>query len=39
MHDHLFIFRIVKCYTVWTWHREELDKPIRECWPKGMSLL
>jgi len=28
MHDHLFIFGIVRSYTLWTWHGEVLDKPM-----------
>jgi len=27
MRDQLFISSIVKSYTVWTWHKEVLDKP------------
>jgi len=27
MHDHLFIFGIMRSYTIWTWHGEVLDKP------------
>ena len=27
MRDHLFIFGIMRSYTLWTWHGEVLDKP------------
>ncbi|WVZ05731.1 hypothetical protein V8G54_019077 [Vigna mungo] len=27
LHDHLFMFGIIRTYTVWTWHREVLDQP------------
>jgi len=27
MHDHLFIFGIMRSYTLWIWHGEVLDKP------------
>jgi len=27
MRDHLFIFGIMMCYTLWTCHGEVLDKP------------
>ncbi|WVZ17031.1 hypothetical protein V8G54_010013 [Vigna mungo] len=27
LHDHLFMFGIMRTYTVWTWHREVLDQP------------
>jgi len=27
MCDHLFIFGIMRSYTLWTWHGEVLDKP------------
>jgi len=25
--DHIFIFGIIRCYTLWTWQGEVLDKP------------
>jgi len=28
MRDHLFIFGIMRSYTLWTWHGEVLDKPM-----------
>ncbi|WVZ05866.1 hypothetical protein V8G54_019212 [Vigna mungo] len=27
MHDHIFIFSIMRTYTVWTWHEEVSDQP------------
>jgi len=27
MRDHLFIFGIMRSYTLWTWHGEVLDNP------------
>ncbi|WVZ22549.1 hypothetical protein V8G54_001093 [Vigna mungo] len=27
LHDHLFMFGIMRTYTVWTWHGEVLDQP------------
>ncbi|WVZ22878.1 hypothetical protein V8G54_001422 [Vigna mungo] len=27
LHDHLFMFGIMRTYIVWTWHGEVLDKP------------
>ncbi|WVY93512.1 hypothetical protein V8G54_032600, partial [Vigna mungo] len=29
LHDHLFMFGITRTYTVWTWHGEVLDQPMR----------
>ncbi|WVZ21418.1 hypothetical protein V8G54_008740 [Vigna mungo] len=27
LHDHLFMFGIMRTYTIWTWHGEVLDQP------------